>query len=74
MKHGDINDELNTENFEDWLMSMMNELSVDPDFPQDIKKPEIKQDKKPIFGNKLVKLEVRLSIVKDFLYENYKSN
>jgi len=59
--------------FEEWLISLMNELKADPDYPQEVKKFDFHQNE-ITKHKKLVKLTTSLSLVRDWLYENYKSN
>ncbi|MHA2250983.1 MAG: hypothetical protein ACXAD7_11510 [Candidatus Kariarchaeaceae archaeon] len=76
MKIGDIDSEdknFDEIAFEEWLLSLMNELKADPDYPQEVRKLDFHQNEtaKP---KKLLKLTTSLSLVRDWLYENYKSN
>ncbi|MHA2249301.1 MAG: hypothetical protein ACXAD7_03015 [Candidatus Kariarchaeaceae archaeon] len=76
MKIGDIDYKDNNSdevNFDEWLMSLMNELKTDPDYPQEVRKSDFNQNE-PANHEKLLKLTTSLSLVRNLLYENYKSN
>ncbi len=55
-------------NFEEWLTGMINKLSTDPEFLEEVKYPKVRIEKK------FVKYDFNLKIIKDLVYEAYNSN